>query len=89
MPPFDKKNTRNKPQHTPDSDMIGRMPPHDKDIEEAVLGALMLEKDAYATVCDLLQPQSFYEPVHQKIYEAIQNLGFQQQPIDMPPHGQG
>ncbi len=83
MPPFDKKNTRNKPQHTPDSDMIGRMPPHDKDIEEAVLGALMLEKDAYATVCDLLQPQSFYEPVHQKIYEAIQNLGFQQQPIDM------
>lgn len=83
MPPFDKKNSRNKPQHTPESDLIGRMPPHDKDIEEAVLGALMLEKDAYATVCDLLQPQSFYEPVHQKIYEAIQTLGFQQQPIDM------
>lgn len=83
MPPYDKKNARNKPQHTPETDLTGRMPPHDKDIEEAVLGALMLEKDAYATVCDLLQPQSFYEPVHQKIYEAIQTLGFQQQPIDM------
>ncbi len=83
MPPVDKKNFRNKPQHTSESDLIGRMPPHDKDIEEAVLGALMLEKDAYATVCDILQPQSFYEPVHQKIYEAIQTLGIQQQPIDM------
>lgn len=83
MPPVDQKNYRNKPQHKSESDLIGRMPPHDKDIEEAVLGALMLEKDAYATVCDILQPQSFYEPVNQKIFEAIQSLGVQQQPIDM------
>lgn len=74
---------RNKPQHKPEADLTGRMPPHDKDIEEAVLGALMLEKDAYATVCDILQPASFYEPVNQKIYEAIQTLGVQQRPIDM------
>lgn len=74
---------RNKPQHQPETDLTGRMPPHDKDIEEAILGALMLEKDAYATVCDLISPQSFYEPVNQKIYEAIQALGAQQTPIDM------
>ncbi|MDE7336431.1 MAG: replicative DNA helicase [Muribaculaceae bacterium] len=85
MPPIDQKRQfRNKPQHNgSETDAIGRMPPHDKDIEEAVLGALMLEKDAYATVCDILQPQSFYEPVNQKIFEAIQTLGVQQQPIDM------
>lgn len=84
MPPIDQnRNYRNKPQHKSESDLIGRMPPHDKDIEEAVLGALMLEKDAYATVCDILQPQSFYEPVNQKIFEAIQTLGIQQMPIDM------
>ncbi len=85
MPPIDQKRQfRNKPQHNaPETDAIGRMPPHDKEIEEAVLGALMLEKDAYATVCDILQPQSFYEPVNQKIFEAIQTLGVQQQPIDM------
>lgn len=85
MPPIDQKRQfRNKPQHnSPEADAIGRMPPHDKEIEEAVLGALMLEKDAYATVCDILQPQSFYEPVNQKIFEAIQTLGIQQQPIDM------
>ncbi|MBR4722583.1 MAG: replicative DNA helicase [Muribaculaceae bacterium] len=61
----------------------GRIPPHDKDLEEAVLGALMLEKDAYSTVCDLLKPDSFYEPANKKIYEAIQALGAAQQPIDM------
>ncbi|MCM1310114.1 MAG: replicative DNA helicase [Bacteroides sp.] len=84
MPPIDNnRNYRNKPQHKSEADISGRIPPHDKDIEEAVLGALMLEKDAYATVCDILKPESFYEPVNQKIYQAIQTLGVQQQPVDM------
>jgi len=61
----------------------GRMAPRDKDLEEAVLGALMLEKDAYTTVCDLLKPESFYEPANQIIYAAIQSLGAAQRPIDM------
>jgi replicative DNA helicase len=74
---------RNKPIHQPSTDPNGRIPPHDKDIEEAVLGALMLEKDAYPTVCDIIAPETFYEPVNQKIYTAIQTLGASQQPIDM------
>lgn len=74
---------RNKPQHQPLYDAGGRMQPRDKDLEEAVLGALMLEKDAYTVVCDILKPESFYEPANQKIYEAIQQLGAAQQPIDM------
>ena len=64
-------------------DTGGRLLPQDKDIEEAVLGALMLEKDAYTMVCDILKPESFYEPSNQIIYEAIQALGAAQQPIDM------
>lgn len=61
----------------------GRVPPRDLEVEEAVLGALMLEKDAYTTVCDILRPECFYDPGHQKIYEAIQQLGAAQEPIDM------
>ena len=64
-------------------DAIGRIVPRDKEIEEAVLGAIMLEKDAYTIVCDILHPMSFYEPSHQRIYEAIQALGAAQKPIDM------
>ena len=74
---------RNKPTHTPGMDVIGRVPPRDVELEKAVLGALMLEKDAYTVVCDLLKPESFYDPANQKIYEAIQTLGARQQAIDM------
>ena len=61
----------------------GRIAPRDLEVEQAVLGALMLEKDAYTTVCDILKPECFYDPGHQKIYEAIQQLGASQQSIDM------
>lgn len=74
---------RNRPEHTPAMDIAGRKPPRDKELEEAVLGALMLETDSYTKVCDILKPESFYEPVNQKIYAAIQTLGASQQPVDM------
>lgn len=74
---------RNNPEHVAAYDLAGRKPPRDKDLEEAVLGALMLERDAYTAVCDILKPESFYEPSNQKIYAAIQTLGASQQPIDM------
>ncbi len=74
---------RNVPQHTSIYDTGGRIVPRDKDLEEAVLGALMLEKDAYTTVCDILKPETFYEPANATIYEAIQHLGAAQKPIDM------
>ena len=76
-------NRRTKPQHQPLYDNGGRMQPRDNDLEEAVLGALMLERDAYSKVCDILRPESFYEPSNKKIYEAIQRLGAAQRPIDM------
>ncbi|MDE7426481.1 MAG: replicative DNA helicase [Muribaculaceae bacterium] len=64
-------------------DIDGRMAPRDIAFEAAVLGALMLEKDAYSVVCELLKPESFYDPRHQRIYEAIQQLGAAQEPIDV------
>lgn len=67
----------------PEVSELGKLQPQDTDIEEAVLGALMLEKDAYTIVCDILKPDSFYEPANQKIYQAIVTLGASQRPIDM------
>ncbi|MEL6539442.1 MAG: replicative DNA helicase [Bacteroidota bacterium] len=62
---------------------MGRMPPQAPDIEESVLGALMLEKDALTSVIDVLQPESFYKEVHQEIYRAITQLFSNSEPIDL------
>ncbi len=61
----------------------GKIPPQAIDLEEAVLGALMLEKDAVLTVLDILRPSSFYNEAHKKIYEAILSLSNNEQAIDM------
>ncbi|MCL2097693.1 MAG: replicative DNA helicase [Bacteroidales bacterium] len=62
---------------------IGKKPPQAIDLEEAVLGAIMLEKDAIINVQDLLKMESFYKEAHQKIYRSIQDLSTQHQPIDI------
>lgn len=61
----------------------GHVMPQAIEIEKAVLGALMIDKDAYLEVCDLLRPESFYEPRNQKVYEAIQKLSIEQDPVDV------
>lgn len=63
-------------------DLAGNRPPSDVETEAAVLGALLIAKDAYTSVCDTLRPEVFYEPAHRLIFEAIQTLGAAQQPID-------
>ena len=74
----------NKPQiQQLQTDSTGKLPPRDTELEEIVLGACMLEKDAYMNVCDLLVADSFYDPVNKKIFEAITTLGLNQRPIDM------
>ncbi len=62
---------------------IGKLPPQARELEEAVLGALMLEKDAYSIVGEILKSESFYDPTHQLIYGAIQGLSMQQKPVDV------
>ena len=61
----------------------GKIPPQAPDLEEAVLGAIMLEKDAILSVLDILVPGSFYKESHQQIYEVAQNLSMQEKPIDL------
>ncbi|MCK9618488.1 MAG: replicative DNA helicase [Lentimicrobiaceae bacterium] len=61
----------------------GKVPPQAIDLEEAVLGAIMLEKDALTTVIDILKPEIFYKEAHQEIFSAIQQLFSSAQPIDI------
>lgn len=62
---------------------LGKLPPQALDLEEAVLGALMLEKDALSAVIDILKPDVFYKDSHQKIFEAIQILFQRSSPVDI------
>ncbi len=61
----------------------GLLPPQALDLEEAVLGALMIEKEAIHDVGEILRPESFYSDIHQTIYRAILELSHKQQPIDL------
>jgi len=62
---------------------FGKLPPQAVDLEEAVLGALMLEKDALTRVIDILHPDSFYKDAHRLIFKAIRRLFELSQPIDL------
>ena len=61
----------------------GKLPPQAVDLEEAVLGAIMLEKNAVNECIDILKPESFYKESHQKIFEAIIDLFQNTEPIDI------
>ncbi|MCX7606487.1 MAG: replicative DNA helicase [Bacteroidia bacterium] len=65
------------------TDPVGRLIPQALDIERVLLGALLIEKDAIAKVIDLLTPEAFYDPKHQRIYSAIRSLFDQGLPIDL------
>ena len=64
-------------------DVYGHLQPQALDVERAVLGALMKDKDAYAIVCELLYPESFYEKRNQKVYAAIRDLSMAEKPVDI------
>ena len=73
---------RKKPAALP-ADLAGRIQPQARELEVAVLGALMLEKDAYSIVSEILKPECFYEKAHEKIFSAIVDLAVSQRPVDM------
>src|ERR1700742_961886 len=62
---------------------LGKRPPQAIDLEEAVLGALMLEKDALSSVIDILKPEVFYKDNHQRIFAAIRHLFEKTLPVDI------
>lgn len=65
------------------ADNLGKLPPQAVDLEEAVLGALMLEKQALNAVVEFLKPEHFYVEAHQDIYSAIIELFKGSEPVDM------
>jgi replicative DNA helicase len=62
---------------------LGKLPPQALELEESVIGAMMIEKDAFNTVADLLRPESFYADKHRFIFEAIRSLAAKEAPVDV------
>ena len=62
---------------------LGKLPPQALDLEESVLGALMLEKDALTDVIDILKPENFYKDANKEIYNAIIDLFNNSEPVDL------
>ena len=67
----------------PIDNSYGHLQPQALDMEQAVLGALMIDKDAFSIVSEILRPETFYEPRNQKIYQAIQTLNMSERPVDI------
>ncbi len=60
----------------------GRVPPHDLEAEEALLGAMLLSRDAIADAVNLIRPEHFYRPIHAHVYEAVCSLYSKGEPAD-------
>ena len=61
----------------------GTVPPQATELEQAVLGALMLEKDAIIDVQEYVKVETFYLEEHRIIFKAIQDLSFEMKAIDL------
>jgi len=66
----------------------GKLPPQAQELEDSVIGALMIEKEAYGTVADLLRPEVFYKDQNRMVFEAIRELASKDQPIDVMTVGE-
>ena len=65
------------------SESLGKLPPQAVDLEEAILGALMLEKNALTAVVEFLRPDHFYKEQHKEIFTSIVDLFKSSEPVDM------
>src|ERR1700759_1844948 len=79
----DRSKLRRKPSVDLSSMVYGKVPPQAKKLEEAVLGAIMLEKSAFDTVVEILKTECFYVEARPRIYKAMQSLAHKSQPIDI------
>ncbi|MBU6158779.1 MAG: replicative DNA helicase [Bacteroidetes bacterium] len=77
------RKTRRKTNLDLNTMVFGKIPPQSKELEEAVLGAIMLEKGAFSTVSEILRPECFYLDAHQRIFRAMQSLTTKNLPIDL------
>ena len=72
-----------KRQAAPIDNTYGHLQPQAVDVEEVVLGALMIDSDAFSVVSEILHAETFYDPRHQKIYAAIQTMNMEEIPVDI------
>jgi replicative DNA helicase len=63
--------------------IYGKVPPQEPELERAVLGALLIQTDAIFNIMDILKPASFYDPIHQMIYQSVLDLGTSHKPVDI------
>lgn len=80
---LNKDRKRRKPAIDLSTMVYGKVPPQAKELEEAVLGAIMLEKSAFDTVTEIVKPECFYVEAHQLIFRAMQGLQQKSMPIDI------
>src|SRR5215210_8574089 len=78
----DRKKGR-KPSPDLSTMVYGKIPPQAKELEEAVLGAIMLEKSAFDNVVEILKPECFYVDANQRIFKSFQSLAQKSLPIDI------
>ncbi len=83
MPKEYTPSQRNREAFAAMTDTPGSVPPQAVELEEAVLGALMLEKDSIITVQEFITPDAFYTEEHRLIYRAIEELSTELKPIDL------
>ena len=83
---MEEKNTRKRARRIAFGEMTemhGKIPPQALELEEAVLGAMMLESNRLAEVIEVLKPDAFYRESHQVIFSAIMRLFAQNEPVDI------
>ena len=62
---------------------VVRIPPHDEEAEQAVLGAILIDKDAIIAVSQIISSDHFYDERHKEIYDAMNSLYEERKPIDL------
>ena len=80
---FNKYSSRNREAYEAMTDVAATVPPQAVELEEAVLGALMLERDSIIAVQEYVTPDAFYTEEHRLIYKAIESLSAELKPIDL------
>ena len=81
--PDNNNNTNKQRRQVPIDSTYGHLQPQSLDIERVVLGALMIDKDAFSIVSEIIRPETFYEPRNQKIFHAIRTLNMEEKPVDI------
>ncbi|MBU1131810.1 replicative DNA helicase [Patescibacteria group bacterium] len=62
---------------------FNRIPPQNIEAEQSLLGALLIDKNAFDKIADITKPEDFYKEAHRHIYESMQSLYSRQEPVDL------